>query len=379
MVIIHFCPHDGGVMYEWHWPHYLSELKNMGYRIIDCNPNKILKRKGSPQDNANILETISLKAKKKYGQVLLFAAQGRDDNLDPGIFYVLRKHNIPSVNICVDGWIEITRLKKIGKYFDLNWVTHYNALTISKIGCKTVYMPMAANPYFFRPTSSERELAIAFVGSKYGARSTYIRELGAAGIRIKVRGSGWRNQKGAYGFSINRRNIDIKAIMNYFFYEEGRKIIFSGALSKARAFLMRNYKDYLTDTIEFGPELSFKDMISFYSMNLLSLGITELNNTYILKSPLYQYRLRDFECPMIGCAHLVRKTRELEESFLDGKEIIFYDSIEECIEKAKYYLSESHIEETKKIGHRARERSLAYHTWANRFIKLFNILGLKPK
>ena len=80
---------------------------------------------------------------------------------------------------------------------------------------------------------------------------------------------------------------------------------------------------------------------------------------------------------MIGCAHLVRRCRELEENFSEDKNIIFYDSIEECVDKARFYLSDKNLRITEKIGSEARKQSIKEHTWLNRFNKLFNYLGIK--
>jgi len=381
MILIHFCPHDGGPMYEWHWAHYLGELQSIGHKIIDCNPNNVLKRKGSPAENADILkvEVVKLlKNIKKNESILFFGAQARDDNLDPAIILWLKEKGIPCANICVDGFFEHLHLKKIGKYFDINWVTHYNALSINRYGCKVLYMPMAANPLFFaRKNSFKKEAAIAFVGSKYGARPLYITALNKEGLKNKVRGSCW------LGNCTNSRNLNIRStfdklslILNFLQYRPGHKIILSAI--KKRFLRYKATKEDFTG-IDLGGPISLEKMVEFHGSIIMSLGISEIYNTYVLKKPLIQYHLRDFECPMIGCAHLVRRCRELEECFEENKNILFYDSIEECVDKAKYYLSDNNIIETKLIGMKARELSINEHTWTKRFKKLCSFLGLKWK
>jgi len=380
MIIIHFCPNNGGPMYEWHWAHYLGELQSVGIKIVDCNPNKILKREGAPAENAEILKDLVNDICNKFNRddadIVFFGAQARDENLDPHVIYWIRKKGIPCVNICVDGFFEQLHLRNIGKYFDVNWVTHYSALSIKQYGCNVLYMPMAANPNFFATINKpKKDLAIAFVGSKYGARPSYIKALMDAGLKVKVRGNGW------YGNYLSKRKISVKktfnnvnSILKFFYHKWSYKLIISALMTRFLKFrtVANDYR-----TIDVGGEVCLERMVEFYGSNLMSLGICELRNTYVLKRPLIQYRLRDFECPMIGCAHLVRRCRELEENFSEDKNIIFYDSIEECVDKARFYLSDKNLRITEKIGSEARKLSIKEHTWLNRFNKLFNYLGIK--
>ncbi len=382
MIIVHFCPNDGGPMYEWHWAHYLDELESAGVRIVDCNPNRILKKAGSPGENAEVLKDLVISLKKKLrgnDSVLFFGAQARDDNLDPSVIELMKGMGIACANICVDGFFEHIHIKEIGKYFDLNWVTHYNALTISKYGCRVLYMPMAANPKFFSPRSNHKEKAIAFVGSNYGVRSWYLSALEEAGLKIKVRGKGWVKKAGDNENIIKNKNSvneRAKLFLKLFSFYWGRKIVLSGIKKRI---LNNRYRSKYLSNADVGKELSLSEMVDFYSSCIMSLGIAESHNTFVLKRPLYQYKLRDFECPMIGCAHLVRRCKELEESFEDGKEILFYDSMEECIDKAKFYLNDNREAELLKIGSHARARSEEEHSWSKRFEKLCKAIGIKWK
>jgi len=367
-------------MYEWHWAHYLGELQSAGIKIIDCNPNKILNGEGSPAENAEILKDIVNgiidKFNKDDDNILFLGAQARDDNLDPHIISWIRKKGIPCVNICVDGIFEQLHLRDIGRYFDVNWVTHYSALSIKEYGCTVLYMPMAANPSFFAPKNAQKkDSAIAFVGSKYGARPFYLKELIDAGLKVRIRGNGWDgNSSNKKKISINKTFNNVHLLLKSFHYRWPYKLIISAIMTR---FLRSkrvaiNYKN-----IDVGGEVNLERMVEFYGNNLMSLGVGELRNTYVLKRPLIQYHLRDFECPMIGCAHLVRRCRELEENFSEDKSIIFYDSIDECVDKARFYLSEKHLRITEKIGREARILSIKEHTWLNRFNKLFNYLRIK--
>ena len=67
---------------------------------------------------------------------------------------------------------------------------------------------------------------------------------------------------------------------------------------------------------------------------------------------------------------------ELEQCFTDAEEMIFYDSINDCIDKAKFYLAPRNYELCISIGERARKRAETEHTWTNRFNKIVEYLNL---
>lgn len=81
-------------------------------------------------------------------------------------------------------------------------------------------------------------------------------------------------------------------------------------------------------------------MIKAYSNYALALNVTELRNTYLLKNPIYKLHLRTFEIPMCGGIEFTTYNDELASYFEEGKEIVFYKSKEEMIDKVRFYLSE---------------------------------------
>jgi hypothetical protein len=375
LTIVYFSPHDGGVMYEWEWPHYLSELQAAGNTVVECNPNAVLGRHGTPAENAEILKEVALAAAKQYGNCMLLAAQGRDNNLDPGVIDLLRSKGVVCVNIGVDGYFERSHVRNIGRHFDVNWVTHHSAEDISRLGCNVLYLPMAANPKFFAPHQEKRDLAVGFVGSKYGARPLYAAAIAAAGVPMRIRGRGWSGD--GVGTAVRGAgSIDMSSLLGLLSFPAGRTVARAGLQRRMVSLWQRSSDDSKLDGVDIGDEISLEAMVEFYGRCAMSLGVGELQNTYVLRHPLYQYRLRDFEAPMIGCAHLVRRSAELEECFTDGKEMLFYDSVEECVDKAKFYLSEGHEKDVLEIGRAARARSVKEHTWMKRFQALWTYLGM---
>jgi hypothetical protein len=83
---------------------------------------------------------------------------------------------------------------------------------------------------------------------------------------------------------------------------------------------------------------------------------------------------RDFECPGVGACYLTTFNWELACHFEIGKEILCYRSVEELVEMYSYY--KKRPEECLKIAQAAFRRSLAEHTWEQRFLKIFRETGL---
>ena len=114
-----------------------------------------------------------------------------------------------------------------------------------------------------------------------------------------------------------------------------------------------------------------------YSSHALSLSISCARNTGVLKNPIDIVHLRNFEIPMCGGIQFCKYFPELAEQFDEDKEIIFYRSTDEMIEKARYYLKQSNQSILCQIGDNARRRAENDHTWFRRFSMAFDFLGIE--
>ncbi|MDE6391161.1 MAG: glycosyltransferase, partial [Duncaniella sp.] len=123
--------------------------------------------------------------------------------------------------------------------------------------------------------------------------------------------------------------------------------------------------------------VSHEDMCRLYSSHALSLNITDLRDTYILDRPIQKLHLRTFEIPMCGGLQLTTRNPEIERYFEDGKEIVLYDTREEMIDKALWYLSPAREAEVARMKAAARLRAERDHTWMARLDPIFSGLGLR--
>jgi spore maturation protein CgeB len=119
-----------------------------------------------------------------------------------------------------------------------------------------------------------------------------------------------------------------------------------------------------------GPPLTDEELIKMYSRSRISLGFSSVADS----SGIKQVRLRDFEAPMSGAFYMVEEFDELAEFFEPGKEIVFFTTPEDLLEKARYYLR--HEAQRRRIRAAGLRRARAEHTWQDRFRMVFREMGL---
>lgn len=83
---------------------------------------------------------------------------------------------------------------------------------------------------------------------------------------------------------------------------------------------------------------------------------------------------RVFEMGASGTMMLCRRNGEVERYYEPGKEFVAYDSVEECAEKAKFYLRNE--AEWSRIAEAYHRRTRGEHMWEHRFLQLFRDLGV---
>ena len=106
-------------------------------------------------------------------------------------------------------------------------------------------------------------------------------------------------------------------------------------------------------------------MVKLYTEFQLTYTSIELLDTYTLSKPLYKIHLRVFEVPMSGGLQITKRSDEIESYFKEDKEILFYDTFEELIDKCNYYLRND--KSIKKLKENAYKRYINEHTWTKRF------------
>jgi hypothetical protein len=88
-----------------------------------------------------------------------------------------------------------------------------------------------------------------------------------------------------------------------------------------------------------------------------------------------QIKGRIFEMGLTGTIVLCEEHPVIDRYFKPGAEIITFKGLEDCAEKALWYLA--HEEERARIANNYRARTLREHMWRHRFENLFEQMGVK--
>lgn len=90
---------------------------------------------------------------------------------------------------------------------------------------------------------------------------------------------------------------------------------------------------------------------------------------------LLQIKSRAFEMGLSGTLMLCRLSPNLDRYYEPGKEFVPFDDLDDCAEKAKYYVT--HETERARIARAYHDRTLAEHLWTHRFQSMFDEIGLR--
>ncbi len=210
----------------------------------------------------------------------------------------------------------------------------------------------AVNHFLYKPQDSALNKGtydITFYGQKYGNRPDYIEALVKAGLPAQGIGRGWGNTSGA----------DVQEMLNIYSFSK----------------INLNF----TETPYFGfkkklnllAKLFVKKELGKYSLNL---NFPILNLKSIIGTQRRTIKARTFEVPACGGFLLTGPSDDpLDEYLKPGKEVVVFNTMDDMVAKAKYYLN--HASERQAIAKAGYERTLAEHTYEKRFKEIFENLA----
>lgn len=360
MKILYYHLQKNTPMFLWQNDHIVDELKHNNVTIQMFNPLEF-----SSIEEANIRLVDELK-REKYD---MFMTCHNEKLLYISTLKEIKRLGLPTLLICFDNLLVPYEHKEICSYFDLVWLTSKeNSEMFEKWGAKTIFMPYAANPYFFVPQKEEEILKVAFVGTPYGSRANTINSLLNNEVPVTVFGKVKEDTDKHHVIS----NGFLYTVKKNLGFSVGRKLLIAAAkqrVSKAATI------DLSSEYLQKGEYV--ENLATVYSKYALSLSSTTARNTGVLKNPVPVVNLRSFEIPMCGGIQFCKYNKELSEYFDDGKEIIFYHDEIEMTEKARFYLAEQNERIRSEIRRAARARAENDHTWNSRFNKIFKQLNIR--
>ena len=356
-------------MYQWQHYHFFDELQRSGHHIISFNP---LVYSSIDEANEKVIDVL-----KKEKDIDLFLTCDDSDIIYKETIQQIKHSGIPTCLICWDNLELPYKQKEIAPFFDIVWITSQETQYLfEQWGCKRIiFETYAANPYIFSPHWERNIPVIGFIGSPYGSRVNKLNDLLNAQIACRVYSDslfrkGYNSSIDAV-YKFNAQDAFIKAV-RYMRFPIGRKVLYSTLINRL---LINSQLNVSSKYLTCQNSVDNDEMIKLYSNFALSLNITELRDTYICKRPVHKIHLRTFEIPMSGGLEMASYTDELASYFNEEKEIVFYRTKEEMIDKAKFYLNPHNENIVFKMKMAARKRAEKEHTWTNRFNKVFTALG----
>jgi glycosyltransferase involved in cell wall biosynthesis len=326
----------------------------------------------------NILDDVR-KKHTQHGVDLLFCNMF-PFQFSPALFTELEGMSIPSVYFFCDNFAYKEVAEKYGPHATLNWVPEKGALPqFASSGSRFIYLPMAANPDIFYPIDTDETVDISFLGSKTSYRRNLLGQVLNAGLKLKIYGTSWLRNNDIRDTTVYFKPNLMDKITAYARFKKNALVRFlckgmePALYSRFYAKLGEEYDIMLQDTADEGPP-SLDSVNKVYAISSVSIGIGDQFNPSLEEKIVFYAKLRDFEATMAGACYLTQRVPGCEELFTDEKEAMFYSSVEELIDKARFLLKDKAFR--KKMRHAARARALSEHTWAHRFGKVFSELGL---
>ena len=369
MNIFYFFKELDTPMYQWQRTNLIDELVRSGQNVVTFNPLDY-----QTIDEAN---EVVVKAIRDLGKVDLFLACDDQDTIYRETVESVSKMVIPTCLICWDNLELPYKQKKIAPAFDVVWLTSWETQYLfEKWGCKKiVFQTYAANPFTYKADFSARQInSVGFIGSPYGSRTNKINDLLANGVSCSLYSNALFNK--GYNTSLGgKKKTDIVDLLvkasRYMCFPIGRQVLYSTILNK---FKSKSALNTDSEFVSLNHSVSHEDMCQLYSALALSLNISELRDTYVLKHPIPKIHLRTFEIPMCGGLQFTSYNDEIAQYFEEDREIVLYHTKEEMIDKAKFYLDKKNAAVVLEMKKAARKRAETEHTWMNRFDKVIKIL-----
>ena len=364
MKILYYFGNDQTQMRMWQKHHIIDELAYHNILVDEFNPWSF-----ETVEQANE-ECIKLIADHDYDAFM--TVHGSNELYDTTLDYIKRR-SIPRIALAFDNLLDPKRFLKNSHLFDIVALLNNDSSRIyEKYKCKTVFIPYAANPYFFKDLRTKSNSNICFVGTPYGSRCIPINVLTRNEIPVYLFANNEtiaKQMKIGHGMSFQSR---ISSSMKMLQSASGKKVLFAAMLTKIRKAEILDKNEQLI----INSAVDLASMNSIYSNYAMCLSMPEVRNTGILKHPVDIVRLRNFEIPMCAGLQLTRYNEELSHYFTPDKEIVFYNSLEELIDKVKFYSNSNNGCIVDKMKSSARYRAENEHTWYCRFRKVFSNISI---
>lgn len=371
MKVLYFTLEGNSNMAIWQRIHFFDELMRHNVELVTL--------KGLELHNWGDANKKSLEMLRSGEYSLFFTSICRKEQLFIDTLQEIRRMGIPTLCIRFDNLLIPYYDRELSPYFDLVWLTSIETKRLyDKWGVKTVFAPYAANPYFFKYTERSLKREVCFIGTPYGSRTRMMNTLTTGGVNLslyfgKPANNNNEIELGPVVTDLPSYKYDkIQVLVDRIKTREGRRLIKGTLVNKIKGNIELEENIYLSKS----HSVPFEQICELYSEYVLALASTSAVHTDVLKEPLKVINLRNFEIPMSGGIEICRFNQELSDYYEEDKEIIFYRSNEELVDKAIYFTKKASDKDIYSIKQAARKRSEGEHTWYHRFSKVLKELNI---
>jgi hypothetical protein len=289
---------------------------------------------------------LSFLAEAPPGGYDLLVGYFYDVMLAPDVREALRRSARRLINYPLNLLDQTEHFRQALDFFDETWCAEEGVLdelrAMPGLSQKIRYVPMASDPFLFRPLAVPSEPRILFAGSSYGRRGELLARFGHE-LPLTVTGSG----QGVRG--------TLRAI--------GRELI-----KEHRWVSPREATERLSRSARAGFPIGDEAYARLAATHGLSVGFNDVRREST-GEVVYKVRLREYDAAMTGLCHLAQRLPELERSFEDGREMLLYADAEEAVGLLRR-ISAGAID-WRSVGRAARARAARDHTWTRRLYDVF--------
>jgi spore maturation protein CgeB len=365
----------------WFDHHVTTSLRGIGHKVTVFHYGEGVgqyyprsRRSDRTKKNRALLEQAR-KLKTTEGLDLIFCYV-YDDFLLPETAAALGTLGAPMINYNVDMTNQWYRQIKTARYFTLMLAAqraHMNDL--ARYGAPVYYFPMATRaPTFVVNHTVKVAAPVTFVGSPMSHRIAVFNALIDAGIPLAIYGKFWTEGiLASPDRSLEKTLDDVVAYGFARLRAEGM-----GSLWRALASRLSgdepSRKQKAIDPSLLKGFLPEAEVPIVFRDSKINIGFTRMIGDDPHRPGITQIKLRDFEVPASGGFYLVEHVPEYADFFVPGKEVETWRTVNELIDKIRYYLS--HEGERAAIAAAGQRRACRDHLWMHRFSDLFAKLGL---
>ena len=203
----------------------------------------------------------------------------------------------------------------------------------------------ACNSSVYKPIETSKDIDVSFAGMRSTAREKMVRGISKYGLSIFLTGFGWDTPR-----------LKIEELVRLF--------------SRSKINLNLNPPTSSLDLKSLG-QICFRKSITKI---VPDFRLTKNTRAYLDKK-IPQIKARPFEVAGCGGFCISGKADDIENYYVPDKEMVFYNSIEDLVDKIRYYLD--HHEERERIALAGYKRTQEEHTYEKRFESIFTKIGLK--